>query len=268
MWWAFCDFRLDRLLLYWGPSVLDKRVVTGPIITHLSLACVQTIPRLPKLWSHAHGRQSCYRRVMADTYSMTIKAIRFPLDKINNESLSKVGKERYKKHVISEIAKARKEIISINSEIKRKRLGCCVQLCYRTNTKKGTTSSTWITLQENPTIEIIHFKGTNLNDLCPRKFFILNRGWAFRGREEISLLVHVCHSTFSISLLSLFSPFCYFDSFSTPILSFLTLTRVVLWWKWCYDSLLVITNVAMMILCTARALYILHIVTDFYHFSF
>ena len=66
---------------------------------------------------------------MADTYSMTIKAIRFPLDKINKESLSKVGKERYKKHVISEIAKAakaRKEIISINSEIKRKRLGCRV----------------------------------------------------------------------------------------------------------------------------------------------
>ena len=48
---------------------------------------------------------------MADTYSMTIKTIRFPLDKINKESLSKAGKERYKKHVISEIAKARKEIV-------------------------------------------------------------------------------------------------------------------------------------------------------------
>ena len=46
---------------------------------------------------------------------MTIKAICFLLDKINKGSLSKVGKEQHKKHVISEIAKARKEIISINS---------------------------------------------------------------------------------------------------------------------------------------------------------
>ena len=76
---------------------------------------------------------------MADTYSMTIKAICFPLDKINKGSLSKVGKEQHKKHVISEIAKERKEIISINSEIKRKRLVCRVQLCYKANTKEGTT---------------------------------------------------------------------------------------------------------------------------------
>ena len=73
---------------------------------------------------------------MVDTYSMTIKAICFLLDKINKGSLSK---EQHKKHVISEIAKARKEIISINSEIKKKRLVCCVQLCYKTNTKEGTT---------------------------------------------------------------------------------------------------------------------------------
>ena len=87
-----------------------------------------------------------------------IKAIHFPLDKINKESLSKAGKERYKKHVISEIEKARKEIILINSEIKRKRLVCRVQLCYKTNTKKGTTSSMWIISKENPAVEIIHFK--------------------------------------------------------------------------------------------------------------
>ena len=48
---------------------------------------------------------------MADTYNMTIKTICFLLDKLNKESLSKVGKEQYKKHVISEIAKARKEIV-------------------------------------------------------------------------------------------------------------------------------------------------------------
>ena len=112
---------------------------------------------------------------MADIYSITIKATHFPLDKINEESLSKVGKERYKKHVISEIAKAIEEIISINSEIKRKSLVYCIQLCYRTNTKEGTTSSMWITSQENLVVEIIHFKGTDLNGLCPNKFFILNR---------------------------------------------------------------------------------------------
>ena len=155
---------------------MDKRAGISLIATHLGPACAQTMSRLPKLWSHAHGRQNCYRSVMAGTYNMTIKAIRFPLDKINKESLSKVGKKRYKKHVISEIAKARKEIISINSEIKRKRLVCHVQLCYRTNTKKRTTSSTWITSQENPAIEIIHFKRTDLNGLCPNKLFILNRG--------------------------------------------------------------------------------------------
>ena len=47
------------------PGVLDKRVGTGPIITHLGLACVQTMPHSPKLWSHAHGRQSYYGRVVA-----------------------------------------------------------------------------------------------------------------------------------------------------------------------------------------------------------
>ena len=56
---------------------------------------------------------------MADAYSMTIKAIRFPLGKRDNDSLSKIGKEQYKKHVISEITKARKEIILISRKIKR-----------------------------------------------------------------------------------------------------------------------------------------------------
>ena len=43
--WAFCDFGLDYLLLYCDPSILDRRVGTGPIITHLEPACVQTMPR-------------------------------------------------------------------------------------------------------------------------------------------------------------------------------------------------------------------------------
>ena len=36
----FCDFGLDYLLLYCGPNILNKRVGTGPIVTHLKLACV------------------------------------------------------------------------------------------------------------------------------------------------------------------------------------------------------------------------------------
>jgi len=82
-------------------------------------------------------------------------------------------KEQYKRHVISEITKARKEIILINGKIKRKRLVYRVQLCYRTKAKEGTTPSTWIILF---VVEIIHFEGTGLNGLCPNKSFILNRG--------------------------------------------------------------------------------------------
>ena len=44
------------ILLYWaelpltvlGPSVLSKRVETGPTRTQLGSACVQIIPRLPR----------------------------------------------------------------------------------------------------------------------------------------------------------------------------------------------------------------------------
>ena len=49
MWWAFLRWwaRLPPTLL--GLSVLDKRVGTGPIVTHLGPACTQTMPCLPKL---------------------------------------------------------------------------------------------------------------------------------------------------------------------------------------------------------------------------
>ena len=47
-----------------GPSVLDNRVRISPIVTHLGLACAQTITCLPKLWSHAHDRRSYYKKVM------------------------------------------------------------------------------------------------------------------------------------------------------------------------------------------------------------
>ena len=82
-------------------------------------------------------------------------------------------KERYKRHVISEITKARKEIILINGKIKRKRLVYHVQLCYRTKAKEGTTPSMWIT---SSAAEIIHFARMGLNGLCPNKSFILDKG--------------------------------------------------------------------------------------------
>ena len=46
------------------------------------------------------------------------------------------------------------------------------------------------------------------------------REYAFRGREGINLLVHVCHSTLSVFLLPIFSPFLlflilFFSSFNT-----------------------------------------------------
>ena len=109
------------------------------------------------------------RRVAVDTYNITIKAICFLLNKINEESLSTVGKKkRYKRQVVSEI-----EIILINSEIKRKMLIYNVQLCYRTKAKERTTPSTWIT---SSTAEITHFKRTGLDGLCLNKSFIFNRG--------------------------------------------------------------------------------------------
>ena len=48
------------------PSVLSKRVEIGPTTTHFGLTCAQTMPRFAKLWSHTHGKQSCYEKVMTD----------------------------------------------------------------------------------------------------------------------------------------------------------------------------------------------------------
>ena len=143
---------------------------------------------------------------------------------------------------------------------------CRVQLYYGTKAKEGTISSTRMTSQDNPVVEIIHFERTSLNGLCLIKFFILNRGWAFREREGISLLVHAYHST--LYFFSLFSLFCYFDSFLTIFSSFLMLAHVVLWRWWCCNSLLVVAIVSVMILCTAKALYILSTVTDFIILAF
>ena len=56
-WAAFCCTD--------GLNILDKRVGTGPTVTYYGPASAQAMPRLPKLWSYAHGKWSYYGRVMA-----------------------------------------------------------------------------------------------------------------------------------------------------------------------------------------------------------
>ena len=80
-------------------------------------------------------------------------------------------------------------------------------------------------------------------------------------------LAYWCMPTFlhSLFLLLILFFFLHFVTFilSPFFLSFLVLTRVVLWWRWCCNSLMVVATVVMMILCTARALYILPTMTFF-----
>ena len=52
LWWAFLWCWAGLLLAVLGPSVLDKKVGTGPIVTHHGPTCAQTTPRLPKNLSH------------------------------------------------------------------------------------------------------------------------------------------------------------------------------------------------------------------------
>ena len=75
----------------------------------------------------------------------------------------------------------------------------------------------------------------------------------------------ISHSLFLFLILFFFS---FFFPFFTLVLSplffsFLELPCVVLWWWWCCNSLLVVATIAMLILCTVRALYILSVVTGF-----
>ena len=67
----FWDYGLGCLLPHYHPKVLGKRVRTDPIATHLEPACVQTKAPLLKLWSHAHGKWNCYKRVTAGKYNIT-----------------------------------------------------------------------------------------------------------------------------------------------------------------------------------------------------
>ena len=73
----FYDFGLDCLLLYWGLSILNEIVGTGPIATHLDPACAQTMPCLPKTlvtcpWQARLLQKSCVRRIQYDNKGNTL----------------------------------------------------------------------------------------------------------------------------------------------------------------------------------------------------
>ena len=86
----------------------------------------------------------------------------------------------------------------------------------------------------------------------------LIEGMAFREREVINLLVHACHS------ISLFS---FVISNVSFLFLFLFFSQCLLL---CCDSLLEVTItviVPLLLLGTARVLYIMHAMTGFYYFS-
>ena len=90
------------------------------------------------------------------------------------------------------------------------------------------------------------------NPLC------LVKSRACRGREEINLLVHACHSislfSFLISNFTFLFLFLFFSQYSFS----------------CGDLLLkvTITEILIPLLCSARVPYIMSVMTGFYHFSF
>ena len=73
--------------------VLGRRIRTGLIATHPKLACAQTKALSLKLWSHAHGRGNCYKRVMTDRCNITtikrICLLSVRIQKILNDDLNK-----------------------------------------------------------------------------------------------------------------------------------------------------------------------------------
>ena len=93
---------------------------------------------------------------------------------------------------------------------------------------------------------------------CAQKnHLLLGESRTFRGRVEINLLVHACHSislfSFLISNFPFLFLFLFFSQYLFP----------------CCDLLLEVTITVIMIplLCTTRVLYIVLAVTDFYYFS-
>ena len=78
---------------------------------------------------------------------------------------------------------------------KEKRSICYAKLCHRTKTKEGTI---FLNVYNLPgkilPLKLINLRETGLNGLCPKESLGSGIEYAFRGREGINLLVHVCHS--------------------------------------------------------------------------
>ena len=104
----------------------------------------------------------------------------------------------------------------------------------------------------------------------PRKSLILNRGQAFRGREEVCLLVHAYHFSlcfFFPTFFLFFSLFLFcFVTLLFPLFSF-QLLLVCYSGDCCYccccESLVMIVVMLMIPLCMVEAPYILPVVTSF-----
>ena len=126
LFFFFCDCGLACLLPHYGPKVLGRRVRIGSIATHLRPACAQTKVPLLKLWSHAHGRWSCCKRVMASKYNITtIKKIRLLLDRISKEFSIKIKKritQQQETHYKWN-GKGKREIILVLNQWKQRRTG-------------------------------------------------------------------------------------------------------------------------------------------------
>ena len=102
----------------------------------------------------------------------------------------------------------------------------------------------------------------------PRKSLILNKGQAFRGREEVSLLVHACYSIFSLFFLP--NLFFFFSRFVTLLFPLFSFQLLLVCYSGdcccCCESLVMIVAVLMILLCTTEVPYILPAVTSFLPF--
>ena len=61
------------------PSVLDRRVGTGPTVTHFDPTCAQTMPHLPKPWSQAHGSGAAMEELWQTDVITVIKESTFSI---------------------------------------------------------------------------------------------------------------------------------------------------------------------------------------------
>ena len=72
-------------------------------------------------------------------------------------------------------------------------LVCCAYLYYRTKTKGGTTSSMWITSQEGPAVEIIHFEKIGLTTFVWVWVSFQTIHWSVSCPATTTYLCWLCH---------------------------------------------------------------------------